>query len=166
MSVGRRRLNKEIEIIEYRDELKNHIKDINYAWLNEFFKVEEMDAKMLSDPHKYIIAPGGYVFYADMDGEIIGCAALMKVEDDVYELGKMGVYKEYRGLGIGTLMLEYCLAFAERQNMSSLVLYSSRKLKNAIYLYEKYGFVEVEYEGGYYARGDIKMVKQLKSSPG
>lgn len=157
----RSKLTNTLKIIEYREELKSQIRDINYAWLTEFFRVEEMDALMLSDPTKYIIEPGGYIFYAELNGEIVACAALMKVEDGVYELGKMGVYKEYRNLGIGTILLEYCLAFAERQKMNSLVLYSSRKLTNALHLYEKYGFLEVENIGGYYERGDIKMEKQI-----
>lgn len=154
-------LKERMQIVDYRDELKEHIKKINYAWLEEFFTVEENDALMLSNPQKYIIEPGGYIFYGEVDGEIVGCAALMRVEDGVYELGKMGVYKEFRGHRLGTVLLEHCIATAKRMHMKTLILYSSRKLKNAIHLYEKYGFVEVKYEGGTYARGDIKMELKL-----
>jgi hypothetical protein len=39
------------------------------------------------------------------------------------------------------------------------VLYSNRKLANAIHLYKKYGFYEVPMDSDHYERANIKMEK-------
>ena len=46
--------------------------------------------------------------------------------------------------------------------LDKLILYSNRVLENAIYIYKKYGFVEIPIkEGSPYKRADIKMVLKL-----
>jgi ribosomal protein S18 acetylase RimI-like enzyme len=73
----------------------------------------------------------------------------------------MAVSKNVQGLGIGKILLEYCLNLAKEKNIETLVLYSNTKLKAAINLYEKYGFKEVDLEAGIYERANIKMMKRL-----
>ena len=74
----------------------------------------------------------------------------------------MAVSPKYRGLKIGQKMMEYCIEFAKNKKWNKLLLYSNRKLENAIYIYLKYGFVEVELEKeSPYERSDIKMILEL-----
>lgn len=150
-----------IEIIDYSDDLKEHIKRLNYEWLTKYFKVEERDAIQLSDPKKHIIDKGGFIFYAKSEGEIIGTVSLLKVSDEVFELGKMGVKESFRGRGIGKILMDHALAFAQKKGIKELILFSAKKLKPAMRLYEKYGFKEVEFEPGHYERGDVKMGLKL-----
>ena len=150
-----------IEIINYSDELKEHIKTLNYEWLEEHFYVEEGDKVSLSNPKENISDKGGFIFYARYDNEIVGTASLLKKTDEVFELGKMAVAKSVQGLGIGKVLMDHCLAFAKEKRIKKLILYSNTKLEPAIHLYRKYGFVEIEMEQGIYARGNIKMEKTL-----
>lgn len=150
-----------IEIIPFSDDLHVHIRILNYEWLEKYFRIEEGDRISLSDPGKEIIDKGGFIFYAKLNGEIVGTASLLKKSGSVFELGKMAVSGKAQGHGIGTALLEYCIRFAEEQSIEKLILYSNTKLQSAIHLYKKYGFREIPLEPGLYERADIKMEKLL-----
>lgn len=152
-----------IKITEY-DNSKLHqeaIKSLNYEWLQKYFKVEPGDVLSLADPKTEIIDKGGYIFFADYNGEIIGVACLLKITTEDYELGKMAVTEKYQGLHAGNLLMDYCIRFSIEKQIKKLVLYSNRSLSPALHLYKKYGFHEVEMEEGHYERADIKMERVL-----
>jgi len=150
-----------IEIIAFSDEHKDAIKTLNYEWLEKYFRVEQGDRESLSNPREHIIDKGGFIFYATLNDEIVGTASLLKKNDGVFELGKMAVSEKARGYGIGTILLEHCLEVAKQEEIKTLILYSNTQLESAIHLYRKYGFYEIEMEGGLYERADIKMEKQI-----
>jgi len=82
----------------------------------------------------------------------------MKMETGIFELTKMAVKPEHRGKKIGHLLMEYTIDFARKKDWEKLIIYSNRKLENAIHLYKKYGFEEIPIEqNNPYSRGDIKM---------
>ncbi len=151
----------EVEIIEFSEELSEPIKTLNYEWLEKYFRVEEGDVASLSNPQKYIIDKGGHIYYAKLNGEIVGTASLLKKNETVYELGKMAVNDKAQGHGIGTILLEHCLNIAKHKKIPTLILYSNTILQPAIHLYSKYGFKEIELESGLYERANIKMEKYL-----
>ena len=151
----------EVEIIEFSEELSEPIKTLNYEWLEKYFRVEEGDIASLSNPKKYIIDKGGHIYYAKLDGKIVGTASLLKKTEIVYELGKMAVNEKAQGHGIGTILIEHCLNFAKQKQITTLILYSNTILQSAIHLYRKYGFEEIELESGLYERANIKMEKHL-----
>lgn len=157
MNDGRNR----IEIINYSEELREYIKTLNYAWLEKYFKIEQGDILSLSNPKEYIIDKGGFIFYAKLDGKIAGTASLLKKTESVFELGKMAVAEDVQGYGIGKLLIEHCIAFAKRESIQKLILYSNTALAPAIHLYRKYGFIETVLESGLYERANIKMEKLL-----
>ncbi len=74
----------------------------------------------------------------------------------------MAVKPEFRGKKIGHKLLLHTLEFAKNQPWQKLIIFSNRKLENAIHLYEKYGFEEISIgENNPYSRGDIKMQLNL-----
>jgi N-acetylglutamate synthase-like GNAT family acetyltransferase len=150
-----------IEIIDYIDELQEHIKNLNFEWLEKYFRVEEGDMVSLSNPQKYIIDKGGHIYYAKLNDEIVGTASLLKRSETIYELGKMAVADKAQGHGIGTILIEHCLNIAKQKQIKTLILYSNTILASAIHLYRKYGFEEIELESGLYERANIKMQKHL-----
>lgn len=150
-----------IQIIDYSDEIKEAIKILNYEWLEKYFRVEQSDIQSLSNPNEEIIDKGGFIFYAKLNGEIVGTASLLKKAEDVFELGKMAVSEKAQGHKIGTLLLEQCLQFATQKQIRTLILYSNTKLKSALHLYRKYGFSEIKLDEGLYERANIKMEKHL-----
>lgn len=154
-------LHNTVEIIPFSPDLKEPIKTLNKEWLQKYFRVEEKDEIVLSNPQEEIIDKGGLIFYTKYNGEILGTVSLLKVDDTTFELSKMAVSDKAQGLGIGNKLLVHCLAVAEERNIKRLFLYSNTKLLPAIHLYEKFGFVEIPLEDGVYERADIKMEKLL-----
>ncbi|RXM44373.1 GNAT family N-acetyltransferase [Flavobacterium sp. YO64] len=148
-----------VEIIPFSQDLKEHIKTLNIAWLIKYFKVEEKDKITLSNPQEEIIDKGGMIFYAKYNDEIIGTVSLLKVDDSTFELSKMAVSDTAQGLGIGNKLLEHCIDIAKENDIKKLFLYSNTTLLPAIHLYKKFGFAEIPLEAGVYKRADIKMEK-------
>ena len=153
--------NNQIEIIDFSDQHKEKIKTLNYEWLEKYFKIEEGDRISLSNPQEEIINKGGFIYYAQINNDIVGTASLLKKNDQVFELGKMAVSANFQGFGIGAILIEHCINIAKQHGIKKLVLYSNTKLESAIHLYKKYGFVEVELECGLYERANIKMEKYI-----
>jgi ribosomal protein S18 acetylase RimI-like enzyme len=148
-----------VTIIPFSVELAEPIKTLNIEWLTKYFIIEPKDERVLSNPKEEIIDKGGMIFYAKYNGEIVGTISLIKMTVGIFELSKMAVTDGAQGLGIGTKLLQHCIEVAEESAIQKIVLYSNRRLKSAIHLYEKFGFKEVLLEDGVYERADIKMEK-------
>ena len=150
-----------IEIIPFEPQYSTHFYDLNVEWLEKFFYVEPYDKKVLSNPKKYIIDTGGFIFFVKLNDKIIGTVALIN-QQDFFELSKMAISPKHQGLKIGQQLMDYCIDFAKQQNWKSITLYSHRKLVPAINLYKIIGFEEVELEKeSHYERSDIKMKLEL-----
>ena len=150
-----------LEIIAYQPEFAPHFYSLNVAWLEKYFYVEPYDEKVLSNPQKYVIDPGGFIFFAKYNNKIVGVVSLIN-QKTFFELSKMAVSPKYQGLRIGQKLMHYCIEFAKNEQWESITLYSHRKLVPAINLYKKIGFKEVTLEeNSHYERSDIKMLLEL-----
>lgn len=151
-----------LEILPFEPAFAEDFKQLNLAWLKKYFWVEPHDEEVLGNPEKYILEPGGNIFFVKEDDRIIGTVALMKIEAGIFELTKMAVIPEAQGKKIGQKLMEHTLNYAKEKGWQRLIIYSNRKLENAIYIYQKYGFQEIPIEeNNPYARGDIKMKLEL-----
>ncbi|WP_250436750.1 GNAT family N-acetyltransferase [Hanstruepera flava] len=150
----------EINIIPFRLIYAKDFYDLNIEWLKTYFYVEPFDEEVLSNPETHIINKGGHIFFAISEDEILGTVALMPTNDSkIFELTKMAVLPKLRGLKIGQKLMNHCIDFAKKNNFKALMLYSNTKLENAIYIYRKYGFIEVPVEeNSPYERSNIKMI--------
>ncbi len=153
----------QVKIVPFSLEYSKNFYNLNIEWLKTFFYVEPYDEEVLSKPKKYIIDKGGYIFFSKLNNEIVGTVALMPMNiENTFELTKMAVSPEHRGHKIGQKLMQKCIDFALERDFESLIIYSSRKLENAIYIYRKYGFIEIPVEPDcHYERCDIKMELKL-----
>jgi hypothetical protein len=69
---------KAVEIIDFAPEYRDAFRKFNEEWLKKFFAVEEDDDRLLQHPEEEIIGPGGAIFFARLEGKIVGTAALLK----------------------------------------------------------------------------------------
>ena len=70
----------------------------------------------------------------------------------------MAVAPEYQGRKIGQKLINHSIQFAKEKKWDQVILYSNTKLENAIHIYKKYGFHEVQLEKNLpYLRCNIKM---------
>ena len=147
-----------MKIVPFHTKYASAFYDLNIEWLETYFYVEDYDKEVLSKPEKYIIQPGGHIFFVIEDDLVLGTVALMKAEEGVYELTKMAVLSNQRGKKIGQRLMQYCIDFAHENKFQKLMLYSNTILENAIYIYRKYGFIEIPVEpDSPYDRSNIKM---------
>lgn len=135
-----------IEIIDYTPRLRKHFESLNREWLDKYFRVEEMDARLLSRPYQEIVKRGGAVVFARLDGRVVGTAALIRHEDGIFELAKMAVSESARRRMVGTKLTEAIFQHVRDLEGKELYLETHRKLKAANALYEKMGFIKVESE--------------------
>lgn len=148
-----------IKIISFNKKYSKDFYYLNIEWLETHFYVEDFDREVLSKPNKYILKNGGHIFFAMKNERIVGTVALMPTSNALtFELTKMAVSPNHRGQKIGQKLLQHCIDFSKSKSYNTLMLYSARKLENAIYIYKKFGFKELILEPeSPYKRSDIKM---------
>ena len=137
---------------------------LNEEWIASLFRLEEKDRITLGDPQGRIVAPGGQVYVAADGDVVVGCAALIRFGDGIYELSKMAVSPQARGQGIGRQLLSYVIEQARAMGAHTVFLGSSTRLKDAVHLYESLGFRHVppsELPEMKYERADVFMKMEL-----
>ena len=149
----------DLHIVPFQPNLADYFKELNLAWVRKYFFVEPLDEEMLSHPQENIINKGGQIFFAQLNKEVVGTFALLKVQEGVFELSKMAVVEKMQGKKIGNQLLEFAIDQAKQLGAQKLILFSNTKLSPAIHLYKKYCFTEVPIGASEYKRSDIKMEK-------
>ena len=103
---------------------------------------------------------------AEINNEIAGGAGIYPTDglpDDTCELVKMYLVPKARGLGLGRILIEKCLQQAKDLGYKQIYLESMPELKQALKVYEKFGF---EYLKGPMGNSghtgcDLWMIKKL-----
>lgn len=152
-----------IEIIDYQSNHQPWFETFNRTWIEKYFWMEPIDVEVLQNPDLHIISKGGYIFMAQCNREIAGTVALKYTKPGVYEFTKMAVDEKFQGKKIGLALAEAAIQKARALQATAIILYSNTRLKPAISLYKKLGFIEVELDG-IYKRSDIKMQLVLEST--
>lgn len=151
-----------LSIREFSDDLAGTFHDINAAWIEEMFHLEETDREVLNNPRKHIVDNGGTILFVEARGlGIVGTCALQKTGATSFELTKMGVRSAARGLKAGEFLLAAVIERAQHLGAEPLYLLTSKRCEAAIHLYEKAGFrhdagIMAQY-GVRYARCDVAM---------
>jgi N-acetylglutamate synthase-like GNAT family acetyltransferase len=158
-----------LKLLEYSDDLAEVFARINAEWIGAMFTMEENDRRILADPRGLIVDRGGVVLFVEAEGAgIVGTCALIRIEEGVFELTKMGVLESARGLKAGEFLLQRILERAAQMRMRRLYLLTNSKCAAAIHLYEKFGFVHdvsvMEDYGARYARCNVAMSYRFEPS--
>lgn len=151
-------------VVEYEPRHRAAFRDLNLAWITTHFRVEDADRRVLGDPEAHVLAHGGAILMAELDGVPVGACALIRNDDGSVELAKMAVDPAARGRGIGRALGEAAVARARALGATRVELLSNTVLEPAIALYRALGFVEAPMEHTEYERANIRMVLDLTSS--
>lgn len=89
---------------------------------------------------------GSFDVLLSEDGKIVGSVGIFRISDTVCELRKMYLEASQRGKGMGKLLLKHGISRAREFGYQRMVLETAGVLKEAIGLYEKFGFVEYQAE--------------------
>lgn len=92
--------------------------------------------------------------------EIVGTFGLLEYQKGIVEIRKMYLLKEYRGKGIGKFMMNFLMRKAKDMGYEKVMLETATALKEAIIMYEKYGF-ELSKDAPHTCRCDKMYFKDL-----
>jgi putative acetyltransferase len=87
--------------------------------------------------------PGSIYYVAEKDGEILGGAGIYPstgLPADTCELVKMYLQPAARGKGLGRLLIDKSLEFAEHYGYLQVYIETMPELRKAVSVYEKFGF--------------------------
>lgn len=152
-------------VVRYRDEFRDDFEELNRAWIEEYFVLEEPDREVFSNPRAKIVDPGGEIFFVLEGGQVQGTCAVIRHTAEECEIAKMAVAPAARGRGIGDLLMERAVAFAADVGARRVVIVSNTILEPAIRLYRKHGFIQVPLPAdGRYERANIRLERELGST--
>lgn len=138
------------------------VRALIFAILNEYEL--EPDPKSIDrdlDDIEGFYADGVFDVLVAEDGDIMGTVGLKPTRVGVCELRKMYLKSSYRGRGHGGRLLKHAIASAKGLGMIRIELETARVLEEAIGLYEKFGFAEIEH-GNFEKRCDHALALDIK----
>jgi len=156
--------SSQIQIVAHSKKMTADFAALNEEWLNMYFEVEPIDKKVLGNPEKYILAQGGEIWFACRGKQVLGCYALLYVDNDTVEFSKFAVTPSARGQQIGRTLMQHALSRAADRGAKKLILYTHSRLAMACALYRAVGFVTVPLSGASpYKRCDTFMQFDLSA---
>jgi GNAT superfamily N-acetyltransferase len=150
-----------VAIVDFLPEHAAAFRDLNLAWIEDGFSVEESDRRVLDDPETEIIEHGGFIFVATAGGEIAGVCALIPSGPRLYQLAKMAVSPAIRGKGIGRRLAYAAIDRARDEGAVAVELFTNTVLVPAMGLYNSLGFKPAPFERAEHTRSNIRMVLEI-----
>jgi putative acetyltransferase len=147
----------EVTIRTFRKGDENDFRRLNEAWISKYFGIEAKDSQAFEDPGTKIVAKGGEIFLASIDGIAVGCVALVKMSDGEYELAKMATDESYQRRGIARALMNAAIAWAREHRARRIYLETNHTLDAALALYESSGFRRIPAQPSVYKRADVFM---------
>src|ERR1700726_1272626 len=95
----------EVLIREFQPGDEAAFRDLNEEWITRYFRIEAKDREAFDNPQGKILKAGGRIFFAILNGQCVGCCALLRIGEDEYEVAKMAVTSKVQGAGIGRKVL-------------------------------------------------------------
>jgi DNA-binding MarR family transcriptional regulator/N-acetylglutamate synthase-like GNAT family acetyltransferase len=112
-----------------------------YGWDASF---EALVARVVADFAERGDSTREAAWIADLDGERVGCVFCTAAENaddpDCAQLRLLIVEPSARGAGVGTRLVEECLAFARRAGYRRITLWTNDVLESARRIYQRAGF--------------------------
>jgi putative acetyltransferase len=149
-----------VTIREFQPGDQAAFRKLNEEWISRYFRLEPKDEEALADPQASILARGGRILLAFLDGLCVGCCGLLHRGANEFEVAKMAVTSSCQGSGIGRKLLVAAIEAARSAGARRLYLETNHALTPAIRLYESVGFQHVPPDRvvpSPYARADVYM---------
>lgn len=146
-----------MEIVEYQQKYKKDFIELNTAWVERFWVMEQADLDILEHVEE-LLKTGSMIYFAVENGEVLATCMAMPLGGDVWEICKLAAIGQYTGKGAGSAVFRASMAWAVGHGAKKLTLISNSRLKPALHIYEKFGFREVPLNKAYwgYERADIQ----------
>lgn len=108
-----------------------------FGWNEDF---EALVARIVADFGEARDPRRAEGWIAEIDGRPVGCLLCAQRDETTAQLRLLLAEPEARGLGVGAMLVDECLAFARRAGYETIVLWTNDVLKAARRIYERAGF--------------------------
>ena len=133
----------------YDDSRMDEVREVVLGVLLEHgFEYDRLKDADLKDINSYYLSKDGAFFVGIDNGRVVGTAGVRKLEENMCEIRRIYLKKEYRGKGNGEKLFLAALNFAEK-NCAGALLKTDPALKKALNMYLKHGFSFVMKKDGY-----------------
>ncbi len=125
-------------VTEYTDNILKQGKEVQDCLSSQHLEDE------LYDIEKKYSLPDGRLYLALVDGMAAGCVGLTRNDDIYCEIKRLYVRPQYRGMHISSALTRQVISDAKGIGYHYMRLDTFPFMKDAIKLYEKYGFTRIE----------------------
>lgn len=113
------------------------------AWLDVDLCFQSFAEELENLPGKYA-APSGRLFLIEIDGNVAGCVAVRRLDDEICEMKRLFVREQFRGSGAGRQLIEAIIEAARSIGYRKMRLDTlADKMPKAVELYQFYGFRKI-----------------------
>ncbi len=130
------------ETPEQIEEIRNLFREYE-AWLGIDLCFQGFEKELANLPDKYA-KPDGRLFLIRVKNQSAGCIALRKIADGVCEMKRLYVRENFRGSGLGKILIEKLIEEAQVVGYEKMRLDTlTDKMPQAVKLYKSHGFCEI-----------------------
>jgi ribosomal protein S18 acetylase RimI-like enzyme len=129
-------------------------------WLNQDLCFQNIDDELKTFPKKYS-EPEGAFLIAKKHNEVTGCVGIRKLENKICEMKRLFVSDNYRGNGTGKKLVEMIIEEAKLKHYEKMRLDTLDTMEEALNIYRKNGFYEIEAYYNNPADGVVYLEKTL-----
>ncbi|MCO5066156.1 MAG: GNAT family N-acetyltransferase [Rhizobiaceae bacterium] len=114
------------------------------AWFVDRYYTPQQWAALLDSLPRIHAAPAGEILVARLNGKVVGCVMMQRINDSTCEMKRMFVGPEGRGSGLGRRLAENIVRLAAERGYAIMRLDTGRNHDEALSLYRSLGFREIE----------------------
>lgn len=133
-------MTPEIKLESPRQEAVLRLIDLSNAYMASLYPAESNHLVDIAQLEKDNVS----FFVVRHDGRVVGCGALVEAGDGTAEIKRMFVDPEARGLRIGKLIMDTLVERGLELGLAAIRLETGISQPEAIGLYRKAGFVDIE----------------------
>jgi len=133
-----------VVVVDYNPGLAKHFFELEGPWLTEEENgsLKEEGGISLSRPDEAHFIEGGFLFYARYKSQIVGFAALKRLDDQSFEFANLFINPIYRNLGVENKLISRCICRCKENEALELWLQTNETIPTHLKIFEEMGFVE------------------------
>jgi ribosomal-protein-alanine N-acetyltransferase len=130
------------------------IVDTTFSHIDDIIIIENLSFAIPWTKNAFLqeLSNNSFTIYlsAKMGDRVVGYAGMWKIMDEGH-VTNIAVHPEFRGVGIGSMLLEALKKRAKEEGIVKMTLEVKKSNKAALQLYAKHGFIAVGVRRQYYA---------------